>query len=66
MHGPKVLMAATTDAQSHEAVSVVNGLRSVEVLVVLVILLHSLPLERGATRPLAKARSEPSVFLDDI
>ena len=67
MHGPEVLVAAAADAQRHEAVAVVGLLLRPGVVVLLVVLvLHPLPLERGAPRPLAEARAEASVLFDDI
>ena len=68
MHGPEVLVAAAADAQRHEAVAVVGLLLrpGVVVLLLVVLVLHPLPLERGAPRPLAEARAEASVLFDDI
>ena len=75
VHGAEVLVAAAVDAQRHESVLLMHLLlRSVQKLVVqlvvallrLLLLLHPLPLERGAARPLAEAGAEPAVLLNDI
>ena len=70
-------MAAAVDAQRHEAVLMLLllRLRPVQKLVMVVqlvvallrlLLLHPLPLERGAARPLAEAGAKPAVLLNDI
>ena len=78
MHGAEVLVAAAVDAQRHEAVlmllllllrpvqKLVMVVQLVVALLRLLLLLHPLPLERGAARPLAEAGAEPAVLLNDI